>query len=87
LRTDTTRQKGTRPDLSLAAPRGEAEPLYEVFCEALRALGVRVQTGVFGERMALELVNDGPVTKLRRRPWGADATTPWQLAFELAPTQ
>ena len=32
------------------------------FCEALRAEGVRVETGVFGARMELELVNDGPVT-------------------------
>lgn len=54
--------KGTRPDFSQAAPPGVAEPLYEVFCEALRALGVPVRTGVFGERMAVELVNDGPVT-------------------------
>jgi D-aminoacyl-tRNA deacylase len=55
-------QKGTRPDFSKAAPRGEAEPLYEAFCSALRDLGVTVETGVFGERMAVELVNDGPVT-------------------------
>jgi D-aminoacyl-tRNA deacylase len=59
---DTTRSKGTRPDFSQAAPRAEAEPLYEAFCEALRDLGVHVETGVFGARMALELVNDGPVT-------------------------
>jgi D-aminoacyl-tRNA deacylase len=54
--------KGTRPDFSEAAPPEVAEPLYDVFCEALRALGVGVQTGVFGARMAVELVNDGPVT-------------------------
>ena len=59
---DTKRQKGTRPDFSGAAPRGQAEPLYAAFCEALRELGVPVQTGVFGARMQLELVNDGPVT-------------------------
>ena len=62
LLADSKRQKGTRPDFSQAAPRAEAEPLYETFCEALRALGVDVATGVFGERMAVELVNDGPVT-------------------------
>jgi D-aminoacyl-tRNA deacylase len=56
------RQKGTRPDFSRAAPRSEAEPLYERFATALRELGVPVQTGVFGARMALALVNDGPVT-------------------------
>ncbi len=59
---DTTRQKGTRPDFSEAAPRERAEPLYEAFCDALHALGVRVGTGRFGARMAVELVNDGPVT-------------------------
>jgi D-tyrosyl-tRNA(Tyr) deacylase len=59
---DTTRSKGTRPDFSQAAPREQAEPLYVAFCEALRGEGVKVETGVFGARMALELVNDGPVT-------------------------
>jgi D-tyrosyl-tRNA(Tyr) deacylase len=62
LIADTKRQKGTRPDFSRAARRDQAEPLYEHFCEALRELGVRTQTGVFGARMQLELVNDGPVT-------------------------
>ena len=59
---DTTRQKGTRPDFSQAAPRAGAEPLYERFCAELRDLGVPVATGVFGAHMAVELVNDGPVT-------------------------
>ena len=62
LLADTTRGKGTRLDFSEAAPRDQAEPLYETFCSALRDLGVRVETGAFGERMAVELVNDGPVT-------------------------
>ena len=39
-----------------------AEPVYERFCTALRELGVAVETGVFGARMSVELVNDGPVT-------------------------
>ena len=39
-----------------------AEPLYELFCETLRGLGVTVETGTFGARMSVELVNDGPVT-------------------------
>jgi D-aminoacyl-tRNA deacylase len=56
------RQKGTRPDFSLAAPKEEAEPLVERFCQALRDLGVHVETGVFGARMVVEIVNDGPVT-------------------------
>ena len=54
--------KGKRPSFSDTAPPEQAEPLYEAFCEALRELGVRVETGVFGARMQLELVNDGPVT-------------------------
>jgi D-tyrosyl-tRNA(Tyr) deacylase len=55
-------EKGSRPSFGRAAPSEEAEPLYETFCTALRELGVRVATGVFGERMAVELENDGPVT-------------------------
>ena len=62
LITDSRRQTGTRPDFSKAARREVAEPLYERFAEALRALGVPVATGVFGTKMELELVNDGPVT-------------------------
>ncbi|HKG44537.1 MAG TPA: D-aminoacyl-tRNA deacylase [Gaiellaceae bacterium] len=61
---DTARGKGARPDFSAAAPPAEAEPLYEAFCEELRLLGISVATGVFGARMAVELVNDGPVTIL-----------------------
>ena len=62
LIADSRRQKGTRPDFSEAAPREKAEPLYERFCTELRSLGVPVETGVFGARMEVELVNDGPVT-------------------------
>ena len=54
--------KGNRPSFTDAAPPEQAEPLYERFCQALRDLGVAVETGVFGARMAVELVNDGPVT-------------------------
>jgi D-tyrosyl-tRNA(Tyr) deacylase len=54
--------KGNRPSFSHAARPELAEPLYERFCEALRSLGVEVATGVFGARMQIELVNDGPVT-------------------------
>lgn len=62
LAADSRRQKGTRPDFSRAAPKEEAEPLYNVFCDALRAEGVDVETGVFGAHMQVEIVNDGPVT-------------------------
>jgi D-tyrosyl-tRNA(Tyr) deacylase len=62
LIADSKRQKGTRPDFSGAAPKDEAEPLYERFCEALAEQGVQVARGVFGARMRLELVCDGPVT-------------------------
>jgi len=54
--------KGNRPSFAAAAPPAEAEPLYEAVCAALRALGVEVATGEFGARMAVEIVNDGPVT-------------------------
>jgi len=61
LIADTAR--GNRPSFSGAARPEAAEPLYDAFCAALRAAGVlRVETGVFGARMQLELVNDGPVT-------------------------
>ena len=39
-----------------------AEPVYEQFCQTLRELGVRTETGTFGAEMQIELVNDGPVT-------------------------
>ena len=55
-------RKGTRPSFSEAAPPGEAEPLYETFCACLGSLGVPVSRGVFGARMRVEIVNDGPVT-------------------------
>jgi D-aminoacyl-tRNA deacylase len=60
LIADTT--KGNRPSFAGAARPEQAEPLYERFCAALEAAGVRVARGVFGAQMALELVNDGPVT-------------------------
>jgi D-tyrosyl-tRNA(Tyr) deacylase len=54
--------KGNRPSFTAAAPPEHAEPLVEAFVAALRAEGVHVETGVFGAYMAVELVNDGPVT-------------------------
>ena len=55
-------EKGNRPSFAGAAGPGEAERLYERFCASLRDLGLAVRTGVFGARMEVELVNDGPVT-------------------------
>jgi D-aminoacyl-tRNA deacylase len=54
--------KGNRPSFGGAAAPEEAEPLYEAFCASLRGLGVGLQTGIFGARMQVELLNDGPVT-------------------------
>jgi D-tyrosyl-tRNA(Tyr) deacylase len=54
--------KGNRPSFTEAARPDQAESLYERFAAALRMLGVPVETGVFGARMEVELVNDGPVT-------------------------
>jgi D-tyrosyl-tRNA(Tyr) deacylase len=54
--------KGNRPSFADAAPPELAEPLYERFCDELRVHGVPVETGVFGAKMDVELVNDGPVT-------------------------
>ncbi|HET9288011.1 MAG TPA: D-aminoacyl-tRNA deacylase [Gaiella sp.] len=62
LLADSKRQKGTRPSFTDAAPREQAEPLIQAFVEALRAEGIHVETGVFGARMEVELLNDGPVT-------------------------
>ena len=53
-----------RPSFITAAPPEEGKRLYEEYVKALRALGVRVETGVFQARMAVELTNNGPVTIL-----------------------
>jgi len=53
-----------RPSFIQAASPEEGKRLYEEFVRALRALGVRVETGVFQARMEVELTNDGPVTIL-----------------------
>ena len=55
-------RKGNRPSFAAAAAPQEAKRLVEGFCAALRELGIPVETGVFGARMEVELVNDGPVT-------------------------
>jgi D-tyrosyl-tRNA(Tyr) deacylase len=60
LLADTS--KGNRPSFTEAAPPGEAEALYERFCTNLDTIGVTVARGLFGAKMHVELVNDGPVT-------------------------
>jgi D-tyrosyl-tRNA(Tyr) deacylase len=57
-------RKGRRPTWNAAAPGPVAEPLVEAVVTALRGRGLEVATGVFGAHMAVELVNDGPVTIL-----------------------
>jgi D-tyrosyl-tRNA(Tyr) deacylase len=56
-------RRGNRPSFVAAADPAVAEPLYERFCDRLEA-----RRGVFGARMAVELVNDGPVTLLVESP-------------------
>ena len=60
--------KGRRPSWSAAAPGPVAEPLVGAVVRALRDLGARVETGVFGADMKVSLVNDGPVTIVDLRP-------------------
>ena len=55
-------RKGRRPGFTDAARPEQAEPLIDYFVERLRAEGIPVQTGQFQAMMAVELVNDGPVT-------------------------
>jgi len=60
-------RKGRRPSFVGAAGPETATPLYEAFVAALRARAARVETGVFGAAMEVELVNDGPVTLVLER--------------------
>jgi len=61
-------RKGRRPSWNAAAPAPVAEPLVASFVEALQALGAHVEQGIFGAHMAVELVNDGPVTIIMDSP-------------------
>jgi len=53
---------GRRPSFSEAMKYNEAKKLYEIFNEKLRSYDIKVETGLFGEDMKVELLNDGPVT-------------------------
>lgn len=55
-------RRGNRPSFTDAARPEQAEAVYEAYVAALRAAGAPVETGVFGARMQVELVNEGPVT-------------------------
>lgn len=61
-------QKGRRPSFIGAARPELAEPLYEKFCDGLRARGIPVATGRFGADMRIDLSNDGPVTLILESP-------------------
>ena len=60
--------KGRRPSFAAAARPEQAEPLYQHFVNALLALGVPVQCGIFGADMQVTLTNDGPVTLVLDSP-------------------
>ncbi|MFW0119265.1 D-aminoacyl-tRNA deacylase [Rothia sp. P5764] len=55
-------KKGRRPSWSQAAPRPVSQPLFDAYVQALRDMGLTVETGTFGAQMQVELTNDGPVT-------------------------
>ncbi len=57
-------REGRRPHFIASASAQEAEPIYEKFVEETRQEMGRVQTGIFGAKMGVELVNEGPVTLL-----------------------
>ena len=66
-------RRGRRPDFTAAAPPAVAAPLVERFAAALGASGIRVERGVFGAHMDVQLVNDGPVTLWLESPDRASA--------------
>lgn len=67
-------RRGRRPDFVAAARPEQAEPLFQRFCATLAGAGVGVERGAFRAHMAVELLNDGPVTLMLESPAGpADA--------------
>ena len=61
-------KKGNRPSFSSAAPPEQAQRLYENFIHRLRASGLKIASGQFQAKMAVSLINDGPVTLLLENP-------------------
>jgi len=61
-------RKGRRPSFIEACEPIEASRLYRLFCDQLRGLGLKVQTGEFAAHMRVALVNDGPVTLILDSP-------------------
>ena len=59
--------KGRRPSYINALNGSLAKPLYDKFNEELRKYGIKVETGIFGGDMKVELINDGPVTIMLER--------------------
>lgn len=60
-------RKGRRPSFVGAAPSDQAGVLFDTFLDILREKAVNVETGIFGEMMEVQLVNDGPVTLILER--------------------
>jgi len=56
--------RGRRPGFTEAAGPDIAKQLYEYFCQELRSLDLKVETGIFQADMKVHLINDGPVTIL-----------------------
>jgi D-aminoacyl-tRNA deacylase len=63
-------RKGRRPGFDRAAPPEQGQRLYELYCSELRAMGLRVETGIFGAEMIVDIRNHGPVTIVLERPPG-----------------
>jgi D-tyrosyl-tRNA(Tyr) deacylase len=61
-------RKGRRPSFSGALAPDQAEPLVELFAQCLKEAGVHVETGTFGAKMQVELINTGPVTLIVEHP-------------------
>lgn len=61
--------KGNRPSYVEALTSSEAEPLYNLFNEKLREYNIKVETGVFGAEMLVNINNDGPITIVLESRW------------------